>query len=483
MHGDGPRDEETIDGDPAERGGRSPRWGAWGIVLALTAFVAVALPVAIATQRSGLGREVVLWWLAFGAFVVGWAGSSRWRRHRGGVGDRRVPGAPGGGWLAFTALQSIAALVANWAIPTVLPGVATSGVLLVVVAAQLGGLRLGVALPWIGLQSAGLLGIYVAGWSPAIAWTAASAYFAFQLGMLGFGRLAERERALREELATIVADLRSTRALLASSIRDAERVRISRELHDLLGHHLVALGLQLDAAALESGEPARSRVLQARALARLLLADVRAAVSDLRAGPAIDLAAALRALEIPGIAPRVVLRIGPGFIEPEAGIAAVLLRCAQEAVTNARRHAGATCVEVELRRGERPDREETLLVVGDDGRGVAATVRAAIAQGRRRSERGTPAVSGEVARPVGRKGDGALGGRGLAGMRERLAEIGGTLEVRDRAAGGIEIVVAVPDVAAASHEGEPVDRERRPDDDGPSPGARERAIASAEVRR
>jgi signal transduction histidine kinase len=92
------------------------------------------------------------------------------------------------------------------------------------------------------------------------------------------------------------AELRATRALLAESARVNERTRISRELHDLLGHHLTALSLNLEVAGHLSEGRVKEHVQQAHTLARLLLTDVREAVSQLREGGAIDLGAALRPL-------------------------------------------------------------------------------------------------------------------------------------------------------------------------------------------
>jgi DNA-binding NarL/FixJ family response regulator len=74
----------------------------------------------------------------------------------------------------------------------------------------------------------------------------------------------------------------------------AERVRSSRELHDLIGHHLTTLSLNLEVASHVSDGKAKAHVDKAQALARLLLSDVRAVVSRLREGESLDLAEALQ---------------------------------------------------------------------------------------------------------------------------------------------------------------------------------------------
>ena len=62
------------------------------------------------------------------------------------------------------------------------------------------------------------------------------------------GFVARQQASAREEQRRLNAELRATRALLAESSRMSERLRISRELHDLLGHHLTALSLNLEVA-------------------------------------------------------------------------------------------------------------------------------------------------------------------------------------------------------------------------------------------
>ena len=108
--------------------------------------------------------------------------------------------------------------------------------------------------------------------------------------------VAKEQADAREEQRRLNAELRATRALLAESSKMAERGRISRELHDLVGHHLTALSLNLEVASHMVTDKAQEHVRQAHTLAKLLLTDVREAVSQLREGGAIDLGAALRPL-------------------------------------------------------------------------------------------------------------------------------------------------------------------------------------------
>ena len=110
--------------------------------------------------------------------------------------------------------------------------------------------------------------------------------------------LVRSEAAARQALAAVNAELLSTRALLAETSRVEERLRISRDLHDTLGHHLTALSLQLDVASRLSEEPAADHIRQAHAIARLLLSDVRDVVSRLRESRQPDLAQSIRALVV-----------------------------------------------------------------------------------------------------------------------------------------------------------------------------------------
>jgi signal transduction histidine kinase len=115
--------------------------------------------------------------------------------------------------------------------------------------------------------------------------------------------VARQQAQARDDQRRLNAELRATRALLAESARVNERTRISRELHDLLGHHLTALSLNLEVASHLAQGKVQEHVGQAHTLAKLLLSDVREAVSQLRSGGAIDMAATLSPLaeNVPGL--------------------------------------------------------------------------------------------------------------------------------------------------------------------------------------
>lgn len=263
------------------------------------------------------------------------------------------------------------------------------------------------SLVWIAMQTL-FIGVVVAWTYPdlVLALMQTLAYLGFQLFALFTTHAALSEAQARERLARQSAELRATQALLAESHRMAERVRISRELHDLVGHHLTALSLNLEVASHVSEGKAKAHVDKAQALARLLLSDVREVVSRLREGESLDLAEALHALvqDIPS--PRIHLSIPEDLGVDDVSRAQVILRCVQEAVTNAVRHAGAENLWIELEKGE----GGISVRARDDGRGVTHF----------------------------------KAGNGLAGMRERLEELGGRLDVAAAPGTGFSLDVYVP---------------------------------------
>ena len=212
--------------------------------------------------------------------------------------------------------------------------------------------------------------------------------------------------ALKREAETARA-LARAQAVIASTARDAERLRISRELHDAWGHELTALGLQLEIASHVS-EPGRARdhVVQAKGLAGDLLGKVRDCVAALREDERCDLKVALEALAQSVPAPAIHVDISPG-LRVGADQAHALMRCAQEAVTNAVRHAQAANLWLQVT----ADGEGVRLVARNDG----------------------------SARPIA-----AAPGSGLIRMRERVECLGGRLAVRNGVDSGFTVDAWLP---------------------------------------
>jgi len=261
-------------------------------------------------------------------------------------------------------------------------------------------LPLPLAVAWLLLQNVALIPVIALfpGWDIGLATLQSATYLGFSVIAFVASMVARQEGSAREEQRRLNSELRATRALLAESSRISERMRIARELHDLVGHHLTALSLNLEVASHLADAPAAEHVQKAQSTAKQLLSDVREVVSELRDDDAIELTDALRNITegVPGL--HVHLELPPRFSVDDPHRAQVLLRCAQEIVTNAVRHAGARNLWL---RFERTADGMLALKAHDDGRGAAEL------------------------KP----------GNGLSGMRERLAEVGGRLVIdtaRDR---------------------------------------------------
>jgi signal transduction histidine kinase len=211
---------------------------------------------------------------------------------------------------------------------------------------------------------------------------------------------------------------RNRRAYLAEAVLRAqeqateERLRIARDLHDSVGHHLALINVQAGVARhvlTEAPEPVRETLEQIRVSSRSALDELRDAVGLLRrpeepvapTEPAAGLGELLASFERSG------LRIsfdGPGDLPPTAGRLAY--RVIQEALTNVRKHAGTVPVRVTMHR----ERSELIVAVTNDG----------------------PAVTGGAP------------GHGLTGMAERVTAVGGTLAAGPRDEGGFAVEARIP---------------------------------------
>ncbi|MEU5936964.1 sensor histidine kinase [Micromonospora sp. NPDC047187] len=230
-------------------------------------------------------------------------------------------------------------------------------------------------------------------------------------------------------VAVIVGVTRNRRAYLAEALARAvvaeqrmeeearrrateERLRIARELHDVLGHHLSLINVQAS-AALHRPDPVRSEqaLTAIKQTSKETLSELRATLGALRqeAGPAVVPAPGLHRLgDLIRTAARPELEIRTELAEtrslpPEVDLA--VYRIVQEALTNVARHARATTAVVRVR----PDHDDVLVEVDDDG----------IAQP------GSP-------------------GSGILGMRERARALGGSLTTGAQPDGGFRVCARLP---------------------------------------
>ncbi|MBU6477126.1 MAG: sensor histidine kinase [Xanthomonadaceae bacterium] len=273
-------------------------------------------------------------------------------------------------------------------------------------------LPLPAALGWLVLQNVGCIAVFATWAFPRFtlggAVLQAGLYFGNSVIVFIASEVVRQQANAREEQRRLNSELRATRALLAESSRLSERMRIARELHDLVGHHLTALSLNLEVAGhLVVNEAASDHVTRARNTAKQLLADVREVVSELRDDEGIQLTDALRDLTegVPGL--EVHLELPPRFAVGDSRRAQVLLRCTQEIITNAVRHARARNLWLRFEEGEGG---KLVLKASDDGRGAIEF------------------------KP----------GNGLNGMRERLAEVGGKLDIETQRNQGFILEASLP---------------------------------------
>ncbi|GAA1737973.1 sensor histidine kinase [Isoptericola hypogeus] len=295
-----------------------------------------------------------------------------------------VIGVPGAGWLPI--LLVFGAATTTYLVPwwmTALVILANSlalGVSTVLAAGQRGD----AVVPWEVVLGVGL-------------------YLLLQVASAFVSAALQREQRMRAELSVAHAELAAAAVLRDESSRASERLRIARELHDLLGHQLTVLTLELESATHRTGDEQAAHVARARGVARDLLGDVRATVGELRRR-APDLREALEAVAAAVPHPRVEVAVADDVSADEEQTAA-LVRVAQEAVTNAVRHAeGASVLRIEVAVAD----GALTLVAQDDGYAVGTV------------------------RP----------GHGLQGVTERLAALGGA--VRFDGGAGFRLEASLP---------------------------------------
>ncbi len=238
---------------------------------------------------------------------------------------------------------------------------------------------------------------------------------------LAIAVIAEREETGRRRAETLLTELADAHARLreyadqaVSLATVAERTRVARDIHDSVGHHLVVTAIQLEKSAAYrplDTDIADRALAEGRHSTRLALDEVRRAVGTLRADDTqFTLATALRALvtrlDDTGFAVTLDLTGTEDTVGEPVRLALYL--AAQEALTNARRHSGATAVAV------RVDLTAStgVLDIADNGTGFAP---------------------------------GTTEGQGLSGMRERLDLVGGDVRITS-STDGTRLLATVPAV-------------------------------------
>jgi signal transduction histidine kinase len=238
----------------------------------------------------------------------------------------------------------------------------------------------------------------------------------------GVARRARAEALLHTTAAQVIA------GTLVEHTARGERARIARELHDVVAHHISMIAIQAETARLttpgmpaagaqrlsEIGDTARAGLTEMRRLLGVLREDSPSPAegADRHPQPGLEQLPGLvdEARESSGAGCRLIISGPPAAIDPGVSLAAY--RIAQEALTNARRHAPGAAVDVEVRYGD----GELRLLIRDNGPG--------------------PALAGG-------------GGHGLTGMRERAAAVGGELRAGAAAIGGFLVEARLPGTCEA----------------------------------
>jgi signal transduction histidine kinase len=233
------------------------------------------------------------------------------------------------------------------------------------------------------------------------------------------GELEERVKDRTLELHEATQNLGELTGRLLE-LQDNERRRIARELHDSVGQTLAALSMNLSTVTtdIESLMKTASIVADSAALVKDLSGDIRT-ISHLLHPPLLDEAGLSSALRwyIEGFADRskirATLEFPHGFGRLSREVETAIFRVVQECLTNIHRHSGSPSAMVRISRSS----IDVCIEVEDEGKGLSSEKRAQIAS------------SGTI-------------GVGIRGMRERLRQLGGSLEINSEGIGKGTLVVA-----------------------------------------
>lgn len=246
----------------------------------------------------------------------------------------------------------------------------------------------------------------------------------FASSALSVVRTVEAERQARAEMESLVETRTSTLRQLSLRLlqtQDGERRRIARELHDGVGQYLASLKMNLDQLQRCEGSGARTELFSEclQAVERCIT-DIRT-LSYLLHPPLLDEIGFASAAQwyVDGFAQRSGIRtkldLPPDLNRLAALVELTLFRILQESLTNVHRHSGSLAVQVQLT----VDAENVILAVTDFGKGMPV----------------------EALRRF--RGNGTNMGVGLSGMRERLADLDGQLDIRSDGS-GTTVLATIP---------------------------------------
>lgn len=201
------------------------------------------------------------------------------------------------------------------------------------------------------LWSLPLYFVYEFYWNSSGSLLSALLYWTFNLFALVMVNTGIKEREARLEVEESNRQLIATQSLLNQAVKQGERVRIARNIHDLLGHHLTALTINLQVASRKTKETdteIKATIDQCHQLAKLLLSDVREAVSDIRDKSNIDLATSINSMlsKLPSL--QVDLQLADNIQVTNIEVAEAIIKCVQESITNTLKHAQGNNVTIRI---------------------------------------------------------------------------------------------------------------------------------------
>ena len=214
------------------------------------------------------------------------------------------------------------------------------------------------------------------------------------------------ERYAKDDLMRRNDELSATQKLLTEASKQNERLRIARNIHDLVGHHVTALSLNLEMLAYKTEGQTQEDILAVQSIAKELLSKVRMAVTEYRMDVAMPVEEILSELVSHAPSLNVELDLEDSLIIRDAGIAEVVLRSAQEMLTNTLKHSNASCLFIQLH----SQNDRLFMTTIDDGQGCEEF---------------------DI-------------GNGLQGMQERVEALGGNLKLSSQGEGGFKLAIDIP---------------------------------------
>ncbi len=224
------------------------------------------------------------------------------------------------------------------------------------------------------------------------------------------GVLLSKEVKQHQALDKVNAELKATQKLYETDVRLEERVYIARELHDTIGHSLTAISTNLQLAEKLCNNEAKEPIQDAYNVSKLLLSDVREIVTSLRTEEKIDLYDALVTLVSAIKYPKINIKLQENLVINDPSVSHAIFRSVQEIITNTIKHSKAKNLNINISKSS----GKIMLFSKDDGIGTSKIVLA----------------------------------NGLNGMKERVEEAGGYINILSEIHQGFAVDITIPIIEA-----------------------------------